>query len=44
MQHVGAVGNRPQLIPLENGADDFGKAQGGDGQIIAFQLQHRQRR
>ncbi len=38
MQHVGAVGNRAQLIPLEDSTDDFSKAQGGDGQIVAFQF------
>ena len=41
-QHVGAVGNRAQLIPLEDGADDFRKAKGGDGEIVAFKAQHRQ--
>ena len=42
LEHVGAVGHRPQLLPLEHGADDLGKAQRGDGQIVALQAQHRQ--
>ena len=39
-QGVGAVGDRPQLIPLEHRPDDLAEAQGGDGQIVAFQPQH----
>ena len=40
-QGVGPVGDGPQLIPLEHRPDDLAKAQGGDGQIVAFQPQHR---
>ncbi len=35
-QHIGPVGDWTQLIPLEDGPKDLGKAQGGDGQIVAL--------
>ena len=38
----GAVGDGAQLIPLEHRPDDLAEAQGGNGQIVAFQPQHRQ--
>ena len=41
-QHVGAVGDRAQLIPLEDGADDLRKAQRGDRQIVALEAKYRQ--
>ena len=41
-QGVGAVGDGPQLAPLEDRPDHLGKAQGGDGQVVGFQPQHRQ--
>ena len=41
-QQVGAVGDGPQGVPLEEGPDDLRKAQRGDGQVIAFEPQHRQ--
>ena len=41
LDHVGAVGDGAQLIPLEHGADDLGKAQRSDGQIVALEPQHR---
>ena len=42
LQRVGAVGDRAQPVPLEDGPDDLRKAQGGDGQVVALQPQHRQ--
>ena len=41
-EQVGAVGDGAQGLPQEDGLDDLGKAQGGDGQIVALQPQHRQ--
>ena len=41
-QQVGRVGQRPHLLPLDDGAHDLGKAQRGDGQIVALELEHRQ--
>ena len=41
-QGVGPVGDGPQLIPLEDGPDNLAEAQGGDGQVVALQPQHRQ--
>ena len=41
-QHVGAVGDRAQFIPLEDGANDLRKAQRGDRQIVALEAKHRQ--
>ena len=41
-EHIGAVGDGTQLVVLDHRPDDLRKAQGGDGQVVAFQLQHRQ--
>ena len=41
-EHIGTVGDGPQFVPLEDGADDLRKAQRGNGQIIALEPQHRQ--
>ena len=41
-QQVGGIGQGPKLFPLDDGAHDLGKAQGGNGQIVALQLQHGQ--
>ena len=41
-QQVGGVGQGAQLVPLDDGAHDLGKAEGGDGQVVALELQHRQ--
>ena len=40
--HIGAVGDGPKGLPLEHRSDDLCKAQGGDGQVVALQTQHRQ--
>lgn len=40
-QDVGGIGQRPQLFPLDNGTEDLGKAEGGNGQVVALQAQHR---
>ena len=42
LEQVGAVGDGAQGVPLEESPQDLGKAQGGDGQIVALQPQHRQ--
>ena len=42
LQGVGAVGHRAEGVPLENGPDDLREAQGGNGQIVGLQTQHRQ--
>ena len=39
-EQVGAVRDGPQLFVLHHGADDLGKAQGGDGQVVGFESQH----
>ena len=42
LQQVGGVCQGAHLLPLDDGAHDLGKAQGGNGQIVALQLQHGQ--
>ena len=42
LQQVGGVGQGAHLLPLDDGAHNFGKAQGGNGQIVTLELQHRQ--
>ena len=42
LEGVGAVGDGAQFVPLEDGPDDLAEAQGGDGQIVGLQPQHRQ--
>ena len=39
---MGAVGDLAERLPLENGAQDLGKAERRDGQIIALEAQDRQ--
>ena len=42
LDHVCAVGDGAEGLPLENGPQDFGEAQCGNGEIVAFQPQNRQ--
>ena len=42
LDHIRAVGNGAKGLPLENGPQDFGEAQCGNGEIVAFQPQNRQ--
>ena len=42
VQKVGAVGQRAKALVHRGGADDLGKAKGGNGKVVTFQLQHRQ--
>ena len=39
LQGIGAVGHRPQLIPLEHGPDNLAEPQCRDSQIIALEPQ-----
>ena len=41
-QHIGAVGDGAQGLPLENGAEDLRKAQGRNGKVVALEPQDRQ--
>ena len=41
-QQVGSVCNGSQFVPLEDCSNNFCKAQGGNGKVVAFQLEHRQ--
>ena len=40
-EHIRTVGNGAESLPLENGPEDFRKAQGGNGKIVALQPKHR---
>ena len=42
VEQVGAVRDGPQLLILDDGADDLRKAEGRDGQVVGFEPQHRQ--
>ena len=41
LEQVGTVGDRAKRIPLDNRADNLGKAEGSDGQIVALESEHR---
>ena len=41
LQQVGGVGQGAHLLPLDDSAHDLRKAQRGDGQIVALELEHR---
>ena len=41
-QELRAVGDRRERLQLDKGADNFGKAERRDGQIVALELQNRQ--